>query len=250
MIDIHCHLMPGVDDGSADFAETISMGETAAACGVTDIIVTPHCNIPGSYGNYYGAEYEQAFDELKQLFADNKIDVRLHRGMEVFGTDDIGALYDEGRVITLAGSRYMLVEFDFHDDAWRVREVLMSLLRRGVTPVIAHPERYDMIQYDLQFALDWVDMGCLLQINRTSLIGDSSSPSVMTAEQLLSLGAIHAVATDSHGIFTRTTELIDAYDHIAAEYSEEWAEILTEENPRRIMENRRVRRLPRQTSEW
>ena len=168
MIDIHCHIIPGVDDGSSDFAESLAMGETAAACGVTDIIVTPHCNIPDLYGNYYGRSYERAFDGLCGLFADKHIDVRLHRGMEVFGTDDIGRLYDEGEVITLAGSRYMLVEFDFGDDAWRVRDVLLQLLRRGISPIVAHPERYDMVQYDLQFALDWVSMGCLLQLNRRS----------------------------------------------------------------------------------
>jgi len=242
--------MPGVDDGSSDFAESLSMGETAFACGVTDIIATPHCNIPDSYGNYYGAGYEQAFDELKKLFADNHIPLTLHKGMEVFGTDDLGELYDAGRVITLAGSRYMLVEFDFHDDAWRVREVILSLLRRGVAPVIAHPERYDMVQYDLQFALDWVEMGCLLQLNRTSILPDSTGAVTETAKRLLSLGAVHAVATDAHSIFTRTTELLDAYDAIAAGYSEEWAKILTEENPRRIIENRRVKRLPRLDAEW
>lgn len=250
MIDIHCHIMPGVDDGSSDFAESISMGETAAACGVTDIIVTPHCNIPASYGNYYGKEYEAAFADLRALFAERGIAVKLHRGMEVFGTDDLGMLYDNRRVITLAGSRYMLVEFDFHDDAWRVRDVLVQLLRRGVTPVIAHPERYDMVQYDLQFALDWVQMGCLLQINRTSLPGDLHNPSVAAASRLLELGAVHAIATDAHGIFTRTTELLDAYDTVAGIYSEEWAKILTDENPRRIIEDRRVRRLPERRDGW
>ena len=250
MIDIHCHIVPGVDDGSADFAESISMGETAAACGVTDIIVTPHCNIPGSYGNYYGAGYEEAFAELKALFSEKQIELKLHKGMEVFGTDDVGMLYENGRIITLAGSRYMLVEFDFQDDAWRVRDVLLQLLRRGVAPVVAHPERYDMVQYDLQFALDWIGMGCLLQINRTSLLGEPHSPAAAAAERLLSLGAVHAVATDAHGVFTRTTELIDAFDHIAGSYSEEWASTLLKETPRRIIENRRVRRLPRIEGDW
>lgn len=250
MIDIHCHIIPGVDDGSADFAESLSMGETAAACGVSDIIVTPHCNIPGSYGNYYGEEYEAAYSELKELFKTNGINIALHRGMEVFGTDDIGRLYDNRAVITLAGSRYMLVEFDFGDDAWRVRDVLLHLLRRGVTPVIAHPERYDMIQYDLQFALDWVEMGCLLQINRTSLLGSRTDPASKAAFDLMDLGAVHVVATDAHGVFSRTTDLFEAFDLIACTYSEEWAKILTGENPRRIIENRRVRRLPKIENGW
>lgn len=250
MIDIHCHILPGVDDGSADFAESLSMGETAEANGVTDIIATPHCNIPGSYSNYYGKEYEAAFAELNELFRQNNIKVALHKGMEVFGTDDIGRLYDSGSVIPLAGSRYLLVEFDFSDDAWRVRDVLLQLLRRGVTPVIAHPERYDMVQYDIQFALDWADMGCLLQLNRTSILGNPNDPVNRTASSLLELRAAHAVATDSHGVFTRTTELFDAFDRIACIYSEEWAKILTEENPRRIIENRRVRRLPELGEGW
>ena len=250
MIDIHCHIMPGVDDGSADFAESLAMGETAAAAGVTEIIVTPHCNIPGSYGNYYGREYEAAFAELKELFESHGINIGLHRGMEVFGTDDIGRLYDAGAVITLAGSRYLLVEFDFSDDAWRVRDVLLQLLRRGVTPVIAHPERYDMVQYDLQFALDWAEMGCLLQLNRTSLLGNANDIVNKTAFELLEMRAAHVVATDSHGIFTRTTDLYEAYDRIACTRSEEWARILTEENPRRIIEGRRVRRLPKLEDGW
>lgn len=245
MIDIHCHIIPGVDDGSSDFAESIRMGEVAEACGVTDIIVTPHCNIPDSYSNYYGRGYEAHFDSLVSLFAENGVGVRLHRGMEVFGTDDVGELFDSGGVITLAGSGYMLVEFDFGDDMWRVRDVLYSLLDRNITPIIAHPERYYPVQDDMQFALDWIDMGCKLQLNRTSLLRSRSDPAARTSHSLLRLGAAHFVATDSHGVFTRTTELLDAYNYIAERYSEEWARILTEENPRRVIENRMVLDLER-----
>ncbi len=244
MIDIHCHIIPGVDDGSSDFAESLGMGEMAAACGVTDIIVTPHCNIPRAFSNYCGEGYDRAFESLVGLFGENRIDIRLHRGMEVFGTDDTAELYDEGRVMTLAGSRYMLIEFPFDDDMWRVRDVLLSLKDRGVVPIIAHPERYYAVNDDIQFALDWADMGCLLQLNRTSLIGPSAAPETRTSRALLRMGAAHFVATDAHGILARTTELIDAYEYIAERYSIEWADILTEENPRRILENKRILRLP------
>ncbi|MCR5610289.1 MAG: hypothetical protein K6F68_00445 [Clostridiales bacterium] len=244
MIDIHCHIVPGVDDGSGDFAESTRMGEIAEASGVTDIIVTPHCNIPGSFGNYFGPWYEREFEGLSSLFERNGVHVNLHRGMEVFGTDDVARLYDDGLVLTLAGSDYMLVEFDFGDDMWRVRDVLFSLFERKITPVIAHPERYYPVQDDPGFALDWARMGCLLQINRTSLLSHRSDPCYRTARTLLDEAAVHFIATDSHGVFTRTTELADAYEFVAERYSEEWADLLTNENPRRVIENRRVRNLP------
>ncbi len=244
MIDIHCHIIPGVDDGSSDFAESIAMGENAAACGVTDIIVTPHCNIPGSYGNYAGPGYESGFLELERLFKDNGIELKLHRGMEVFGDDNVPELLDEGLLLTLAGSRYMLIEFPFDDDMWRVRDILRAVMHRGITPIVAHPERYYAVNDDIGFALDWADMGCFLQINRTSLLGPIAAPETQTARALMDEGAVHFVATDAHGVFSRTTGLLDAYEFISRRYSPDWADILTFENPKRVLENRRILRLP------
>ena len=244
MIDIHCHIIPDVDDGSSDFAESLGMGENAEACGVTDIIVTPHCNIPGSYRNYYGDAYEEAFSGLVSLFREGRIGIRLHRGMEVFGTNNVAELYERGRVLTMAGSRYMLVEFPFDDDMWRTRDVLISLQRIGITPIVAHPERYYAVNDDIQFALDWAEMGCLLQLNRTSLLGPHAAPETQTARQLLDMGAAHFIATDAHGVFARTTALLDAYEFVARRYSREWADILMNENPRRVIEDRRILRLP------
>ena len=240
MIDIHCHILPGVDDGAADREESLRMGEYAEACGVTDIIVTPHCNIPGSYGNYMGKGYDAAITALRELFKAHGLKLRLHRGMEVFGTDDLVRLIDGDLVITLAASRYMLVEFDFDDDMWRVRDVLLALQSRGVTPVIAHPERYYPVNDDICFALDWVDMGCLLQLNRTSILGLDTSAAERTALELIRLGAAHFVATDAHDTRIRCTELSDAYDFLEKRFSKSTAELLTVENPRRILENKRI----------
>jgi protein-tyrosine phosphatase len=244
MIDIHCHIIPGVDDGSSDPRESLRMGEAAAACGVTDIIVTPHCNIPGLYGNYMGPAYDRAMGALRAFFSAQGVELKLHRGMEVFGTDNIGDLIDQDDVITLASSRYMLVEFAFDDDMWRVRDVIRDIQRRGITPIIAHPERYYAVNDDIQFALDWAEMGCLLQLNRTSLLGLDTREAADTSRRLLFLGAAHFVASDAHGTFTRSTELIDAYDYVRERISREAADILMEENPRRIIENRPMLRAP------
>ena len=239
MIDVHCHIVPGVDDGSEDPAESLAMGEAAAESGVTDIIVTPHCNIPGEVAGYAGPKYEEAFLGLRRLFRENGVEIRLHRGMEVFGTDDVGELLDRGLLMTMAGSRYLLIEFPFDDDMWRARDVLFAVWRRGVVPIIAHPERYYAVQDDPQFALDWVKMGCLLQINRTSLLAPRS-PEYAAALRLLDARAVHFAATDAHGVFVRTTELVDAYRFIKARYGEAAARLLTEDNPRRILENKRI----------
>ena len=164
--------------------------------------------------------------------------------MEVFGTDDVPELLDRKRIMTLADSRYMLIEFPFDDDMWRVRDVLSALLGRGVTPIVAHPERYYAVNDDVGFALDWADMGCLLQLNRTSLIGPPAYPETRTSRALLEMGAVHFVATDAHGVLSRTTSLIDAYEFVSKRFSPEWAELLMAENPRRVINDKRVLRLP------
>ncbi len=240
MIDIHCHIIPGVDDGAYDREESLIMGRMAEACGVTDIIVTPHCNIPRGFFNFCGHDYDAAVGSLRRAFGEAGINLRLHRGMEVFGMDDTAGMLDDDSIITLAASKYLLIEFAFDDDMWRVRDVLRSLLRRGITPIVAHPERYYPVMDDLRFALDWVDMGCLLQLNRTSLLYGPDEPEAAAAFELLELRAAHFIATDAHDTTYRTTELVDAYDLISEKYSPEWAWLLMQENPRRVLENEEV----------
>ena len=104
MIDLHCHMLPGVDDGSASEADSLEMGRIAARSGVTAIALTPHCNLPEGQGNYYDGALETRFRRLAMLFRQEGLPVTLYRGMEVFSTPELPRLLDEERLLTLGGS--------------------------------------------------------------------------------------------------------------------------------------------------
>ena len=115
MIDIHTHILPGVDDGSPRTAESLEMLRLAAASGVETVIATPHSNLPGVYANYNGEWLQASFDRLIRRAEEEEIPVRILRGMEVYATEDLPQLLEAGRVLTLNDSRYVLMEFDFHE---------------------------------------------------------------------------------------------------------------------------------------
>lgn len=114
MIDLHCHILPGVDDGSPDAEISLSMARHAAESGVTAIAVTPHCNLPGFRRNYRGPDYRRQLNGLRELLTQENIPLRLYSGAEVFADpSNIRTLIEQQELLTLGGSRYLLVEFDF-----------------------------------------------------------------------------------------------------------------------------------------
>ena len=141
MIDLHCHILPGVDDGSADEEESCAMARLAVESGVTDIAATPHCNAPDPFYNYADSALHARFTRLRQRLEREQIPLRIHEGMEVFTTPELPRLLDEGRLLTLGGTRYLLIEFAFGESEWFFDEMLAAVRARGLTPVLAHPER-------------------------------------------------------------------------------------------------------------
>ena len=112
MIDLHCHILPGVDDGSPDAETSLSMARHAAESGVTAIAVTPHCNLPGFRRNYRGPDYRRRLNDLRELLTQENIPLRLYSGAEVFADpSNIRTLIEQHELITLGGSRYLLLEF-------------------------------------------------------------------------------------------------------------------------------------------
>ena len=132
MIDLHCHILPGVDDGSASEEESCMMAETAAASGVTVIAATPHCNVPGSFQNTDPDEVRRQLEQLRAALGRQGIPVELRSGMEVFVTPQVPELLRRGRLLTLNDSRYLLVEFGFDEPLAYAEEMLEAIRAEGV----------------------------------------------------------------------------------------------------------------------
>lgn len=245
MIDIHAHIIPGIDDGSPDMSTSLAMAEIAAENGTDAIIVTPHCNQRGLYENYTSPELSDRFEDLKRELALAEIPIELYLGSEVYGTPEVPELYEQGRLPTLNGSRFLLIEFDFYAGAVFMQNVLYKLIEKGAVPILAHPERYYALQIQPDTAMAWHDDGVEIQINKGSLFGRFGSSAAGLAHTLLKYGSVSIVASDAHGANRRTPDMTDAFGYISANYSEELAELLLCENPERVLGNRRLLRADR-----
>ena len=236
MIDIHCHLLYGVDDGAESLAEASKMMKIAYKAGVTDIIVTPHCNVPDSYGNYWNNEMDERFSSLCSLAKEYEIPINLHKGQEIFCTKRVPVLLQSGSLIPLASSKYILTEFGFNESPIFVFERTEELLKLGYKVIIAHPERYDFVIEDTEAAEILKNMGALLQINKGSILGSFGHKIKDTANALLRMKLADIVASDAHSAARRTTDLLPAYEYVCEYYSKEYADKLITENPMKITE--------------
>lgn len=234
MIDIHTHILPGVDDGSPRTAESLEMLRLAAASGVETVIATPHSNLPGVYANYNGEWLQASFDRLIRRAEEEEIPVRILRGMEVYATEDLPELLKAGRVLTLNDSRYVLMEFDFHEQANWCTRMLEGVLEAGYTPIVAHPERYYAVWQEPWCVYPWLEMGAHVQLTRGSILGKFGREAKRAADYLLQHNLVACIASDAHGSRNRIPEMDDILRYITAKYSPEYADMLLTENPAKI----------------
>lgn len=240
MIDIHCHILPDVDDGSQTMEDSLLMAEMAARSGVDVIVATPHSNQRGRFENYESEELQQRFLELQREVEHEGIPVKLVRGTEIFASPDLPELIQSGEVISLNGSRYYLMEFAFDEAPWQIKETLEDLLSIGKVPVIAHPERYYCVQDEPNYLYEWRMMGALAQLNKGSVFGRFGSRTARAAERILRHCLVNCVASDAHGPFRRTTDLEEIDEYLMDHFPMEYRDLLLEINPERIITNRRM----------
>lgn len=237
MIDIHAHVLPGVDDGSYDMATSLSMAGMAVSAGTTRLILTPHCNQVGRFENYVSDDLLRQMDDLKNEIEKEHIPLQLGYGMEIFCTREVPRLLKEGKLLTLNGSRYALVEFAFGMEAFRIERMVYSILDSGYVPVVAHAERYLDLQNRPELINDWMEDGIGIQMNKGSLFGRFGYGAYQCAHMLLQNGLVSCIASDAHGIESRTTDMAQVHEFLSTEYSEALAEHLLTNNPRRIFED-------------
>ncbi len=234
MIDIHCHILPKVDDGSQSMQMSLDMIATAYDSGVRSMIATPHCWL-GAYDNLASPSLQETWDELYHAVHAAGIPMHLYQGMEIMAFDELAEALQRGMVWTLNGTRYFLIEFSFHEDPAYCRQVLNSCLTAGYLPVIAHPARYFFVQEEPSIVYEWYTMGCAIQLNKDSLLGRHGRNAYEVSHSLLRHHLVSCVASDAHENSMRTTDLDEVRSQLLYRYNEEYAYMLLEENPSRIL---------------
>lgn len=252
MVDIHAHILPWIDDGASDMEETLEMARMAVESGVTNMVATPHCNIPGLFENYYNREYMEVFMQVREALEKEEIPLVLHTGMEVFGTEEVPELFRAGKLQTLNKSQYLLVEFGFEENPYYVNEMLRRIRSCKIRPVIAHAERYEFVQNNPQIAYEWWKEGYLVQMNKGSILGRFGKKTQKTASRLLRHKLVSVIASDCHSSTQRTPWMLDVKKELEVKYPEKYLQVLFEENPARICANMptyRFKAVPFETEE-
>ena len=243
MVDIHCHILPSVDDGAGNGDDALMMARMAYDSGVAAIVATPHCNLPyEERKNYVSEELKNRFISLRDSIREAGIPLRILPGAEVMCTDELPELISRKRVLTLAGTRYLLVEFLFDSSVGYIDEMLSQISETGLVPVIAHPERYDAVQRSPLTVADWFERGYIIQLNKGSILGRLGSRAERTSAWILSRGLAHVVASDAHSPEMRTPHMSEILRFLEDNCSPEYANVLLCRNPGRLIENRQVLR--------
>ena len=236
MIDLHSHLLPGVDDGSRSVRQSVAVLRDLASAGITDLCVTPHFSASAA-DQGLPRTYQRAFDELLAAAPEAP---RLHRGVELMLDRPLSPAAAKGAVaagMTLAGSRFMLVEFPRLVPGDTVRMALQRVADLGLTPLLAHPERYSSCA--TRVVSHWRETGALMQVDANTLLQPSERGD--RARALVSAGLADVLAADNHGD-DRT--LHAAYQFLVAAGGEAAAELLTVTNPRAILEDGTTQPVP------
>lgn len=237
MIDIHSHILPGLDDGAQDIYDTLEMVSIAAESGISAMAATPHCNIPGGYKNYFNDQYVETIQMVREAVHKEGIPVNILPGVEAFGTEDLPELLRQGKIMPLNQSRYLLIEFGFDEDPDYVQHVLRRVHEIKVIPVIAHAERYEFVQEKPELVYEWRKKGYPIQINKGSFQGKFGREAAKCAYKLLDHHLVSVVASDAHSPHVRTPYMEDVYEELLEMYPNNYLEMLFDENPKRICMN-------------
>ena len=195
IIDIHNHILPGLDDGALSMEDAVEMAAQAAHCGIRKIVATPHFQYKNSISL---SEIEDVFESLSDILKRERINVKLEKCMEIMATDDLPQLLLQNEVWTYPDSPYFLVEFSPDEDGGYFDWLLDRCAASGFIPIIAHPERYRAVRHCPELAEGWCKKGYGIQINRDSLLGYFGEHANSCAHQLLKRGWANCIASDAH----------------------------------------------------
>jgi protein-tyrosine phosphatase len=229
MVDIHHHLLFGLDDGSNSLETSVAMAKLAAADGITHIVCTPHAN--GNY-DFDPAVNSAKTDELRARLAEENIPVTLGSGCDFhLSFDNVEAAKQDPARFSINGRGYLLVEIPDYGLPPGLTETFYELQLAGLTPILTHPERNPTLQKDPSRLKDWLRGGVLIQITADSLTGNKGRHAQRMALDLLDKRWVHFLATDAHNTTSRPPRMREAHDLVATKYGATYAHHLCVVHP-------------------
>jgi protein-tyrosine phosphatase len=233
MVDLHCHVLPAIDDGSESLEQSLEFCRVALADGISTLVATPHQK-PGQYDNPPPVIHEKVV-ELRAAIREAGVDMQIVEGAEVYCTLDVAQRLKEGQVTTInAMGRYVLLELPYQQIPIRPEETVFQLRLAGVTPVLAHPERIGYFTADIARLENMVRLGCLTQLTAASILGGFGQKAREYSIQMLERGLTHMISSDAHDTLYRPPVLSEARDAAAEIVGPERALAMVSEVPKAV----------------
>ncbi len=229
MVDIHHHLLHGLDDGADSLATSVEMARLAVAEGITHVVCTPHAN---SYHDFDPSVNAARIDELRARLADENIQLTLGLGCDFhMSFDNVNLAKADPARFSINGLGYLLVEVPDFGLPPGLTETFYQLQLAGLTPILTHPERNTTLQHEPGRLVEWLRGGLLIQVTADALTGHKGKLAQQIAFDLLEKRWVHFLATDAHNITTRPPRMREAHDLVAKKYGADYARSLCVTNP-------------------
>lgn len=211
MTDVHSHILFGIDDGSRSVDESILLLEKLKSVGFNNVILTPHFILDSDYNSTYENNMK-IYEELKSRIKKEKLDINIYLGNEIFINEEVVSLLNKDIISSLNGTKYVLIEFPFHNKIINLEDILYEIKCSGYKVVIAHPERYDYFKENYDFVDKLREDGFLFQSNYASILGYYGKGSIKIMKYMLKKHYIDFLGTDIHRI--EKTYVVDNFAKI------------------------------------
>jgi protein-tyrosine phosphatase len=229
MVDIHHHLLPGLDDGSNSFETSVAMAKLAVAEGITHVVCTPHAN--GTFAFDPGVNAAKV-EQLRARLADEGVDLKLGTGCDFhLSYDNVRAAQADPKRFSINGLNYLLIEVPDYGLPPTLTETFYELQLAGLTPILTHPERNATLLTEPGRMIDWLRGGMLIQVTADSLTGHKGRRAQRMAYDLLDKRWVHFLATDAHNLLTRPPRMREAHDIVASKFGSGYAHSICVTNP-------------------
>lgn len=238
MIDIHNHILPGIDDGSNDMEETITLLKEAKEAGFDKIIFTPH---------YKEGHYQIEVPEKTELF--NKVceiaktevpNLEFYLGSEIMAIGNIVEFLENNKASTINETRYVLFELSLNNKPFNFSDIVYEMRSKKLIPILAHPERYFYVQDNPEIIYDWIELGVLMQQNFGSIVGQYGKKAQIIAKKMLETDSVHFLGSDVHSPNSVYKNMPKILENIEKIIGQEMLDELTEINPSKVLSNEKI----------